>query len=84
MKEKYIKLKEIPIVMYIPEDAETITLKCKLKGSENKVKKKLTQEDILEARDEYMDLDDDTQYELTDKGRELLERLRTGESLESK
>lgn len=82
MKEKYIKLKEIPVVMYIPEDAESITLKCKLKGVEGKVKKKLTQEDILEARDAYLDLNDDTRYTLTDKGRELLERLRMGESVE--
>ena len=82
MKEKYIELKEIPVVMYIPEDAESITVKCKLKGVEGKVKKKLTQEDILEARDAYLDLNDDTRYSLTDKGREMLERLGMGKSVE--
>lgn len=78
MPKESVYIKETPIIIGIPENTTKVKIVCTLDDRDYKVKKILKKADIDKAKS------DAEVYTLTEEGREWLEGLRMGESLEFK
>lgn len=82
-KKKFVDLEEMNVILRIPKDAVGLTIRVQLIGEDGELKKverKLSVADIHTARTDFLDNvefgdDYDAKFELTDEGREYLERL---------
>lgn len=75
-------MKEMPIIITVPEDATDVIIKAFLPnedGSMTAYQSYMNTETIAKARRDFVEMvgddDYDVRYTLTDKGRELLEKL---------
>lgn len=83
MSKKELELEEINVILKIPKNTTKLKITTTIlhEGEEQKVKKKLNQEDIIEARRDFLDnVEDGDHYDdlfvITDEGKRYLESLK--------
>lgn len=83
MSKKELELEEINVILKIPKNTTKLKITATIlhEGHEQKVKKKLNQEDIIEARHDFLDnVEDGDHYDdlfvITEDGKKYLESLK--------
>ena len=84
-----IEVEEINIILKIPKETARLHVEATVlnpSGNPQKIAKTLSVSEIQKARQDFLDYvefgdDYDAEYTLTEKGRELLERMKAGEEI---